>query len=63
MTLQKLMAQLILLSNQGFDDEEVRVICCDDNPIKGEYVSVNGVYAITNHPDKEVDGVYIDGTV
>lgn len=42
---------------------EVRLLCCDDNPINGDGIEVKGAYEIKNHPDSEVNGVYIDGTV
>lgn len=63
MTVGKLIDLLTALYDKGYDDDEVQVLCCDDNPINGEYFDIKGVYAITGHPDKGVDGVYIDGTV
>lgn len=63
MTVNKLIQQLTHLADKGYGGEEVRGLCCDDNPLVGECFDIKGVYAITNHPDKSVDGVYIDGTV
>ena len=63
MTVVKLIGLLQILADKGYGNEEVRGLSCDDNPIVGEYFNIKGVYAITNHPSKGVDGVYIDGTV
>lgn len=63
MTLDKLIKQLTELSDKGFGGMEVTILCCDDNPINGESAPIKGAYAILGHPDKNVDGVYIDGTV
>lgn len=63
MTLDKLIKQLTDLSNKGYGSMEVAVLCCDDNPINGDGSLINGAYAVVGHPDKGVDGVYIDGTV
>lgn len=62
MTLDKLIKQLTALADKGCGDMEARLLCCDDNPINGDGVPVYGAYAILGHPDKNVDGVYIDGT-
>ena len=63
MTVKKLIDKLLEISDAGFSDEEVKMLCCDDNPIQGEYVDINNVYLITRHGDKNVNGVYLDGTV
>lgn len=63
MTLNKLIKQLMALADLGFGDTDVNILCCDDNPINGECAPVKGAYVISGHPDKGVDGVYIDGTV
>lgn len=63
MTLDNLIKRLTDLSDQGFGNMEVALLCCDDNPINGDGSLINGAYAIVGHPDKGVDGVYIDGTV
>lgn len=62
MTLDKLIKQLTSLVDKGCGGMEVRLLCCDDNPINGECAPANGAYVILGHPDKGVDGVYIDGT-
>ena len=62
MTLDKLINQLTALADKGFGDMEVRLLCCDDNPINNDGIPINGAYVILGHPNKNVDGVYIDGT-
>lgn len=62
MILDSLIKQLTALFEKGFGKQEVNLLCCDDNPIKGDGIPIKGVYVIINHPDKNVDGVYIDGT-
>lgn len=44
-------------------DAEVLTLCCDDNPIYHDGCVIKGDYEIKNHPDAEVNGVYIDSTV
>ena len=63
MTLDKLIKQLTAISEKGYGSDEVKLLCCDDNPINGDGIQINGAYVIYNHPDKGVDGVYIDGTI
>ena len=62
MTVVKLICLLTALADKGHGDDEVQLLCCDDNPINGYGVDIKGEYVITGHPDKGVDGVYIDGT-
>lgn len=62
MTVVKLIGLLQVLADKGHGGDKVQLLCCDDNPINGDGVDIKGVYAITGHPDKGVDGVYIDGT-
>lgn len=62
MTVIKLIGLLSDLAEKGYGDYNVQSLCCDDNPINGEGIDIKGVYAITGHPDKGVDGVYIDAT-
>lgn len=63
MILDELIQDLQSLADRGFGKMEVRVLCCDDNPINRDGIAIKGAYIIDNHPDKGVNGVYIDGTV
>ncbi len=62
MTLNKLIKQLTELADKGCGDMEVRLLCCDDDPINNDGIPINGTYVILGHPDESVDGVYIEGT-
>lgn len=62
MTLDKLIKQLTALADKGYGSMEVRLLCCDDNPINDDGIPINGAYVILGHPNKNIDGVYIDGT-
>lgn len=63
MTLHKLIQALQEIADKGYGDAEVRLLCCDDNPLDGQGIAIKGAYIIDKHPDKSVNGIYIDGTV
>lgn len=59
MKVYELIEQLLKLNQTA----EVRCLCCDDNPLNGDGIEIKGAYEIKGHSDKEINGVYIDGTV
>ena len=63
MTLHKLIQSLQTLADKGYDDMEVKMLCCDDSPINNDGIEIKGAYVIDGHSNKNVNGVYIDGTV
>lgn len=62
MTVYELIDNLRELAEKGHIDDEVRLLCGDENPTKGDGRAIKGAYAIIMHADSEVNGVYIDGT-
>ena len=63
MELNELLTELQKLSDRGYGDTKVELLCCDDNPISDGGIEINGVFVIDNHPKREINGIYIDGTV
>lgn len=59
MVVKELIKELTKLEKDGLSNCEVRMLTCDDNPLRDEYVEINGVFAINNH--KTAEAVYLDG--
>lgn len=62
MKLNELLSELQKLSDKGYGDSKVELLCCDDNPINDGGIGINGVFVIDNHPTQAINGIYIDGT-